>query len=69
MSPQLTDLLKGLATEPDTLKSYLDDPEAAMTTAGVPDDEKEIMHKNEFTKLGVLPSIVIFIHNQGVSGS
>ena len=66
MSPELTEFLSGIATDPDKLKGYIDDPDAALQAAGVPEAEKEIMKNNEFSKLGALPTIMIFVHVQGV---
>ncbi len=68
MSPELTDFLTGLATDPDKLKAYIADPDAELSAAGVPASEQAIMKNNEFTKLSSVHTIMVFIVVQVVTG-
>jgi hypothetical protein len=67
MDPKTIDFLKGLATDPDGLAGYIADPDGAMTAAGIPDDDKQILLNNDFTKVSA--TFIFFIATMAPSTS
>jgi len=57
----MRDFLSGLATDPNKLSAYLNDPEAAMEAAGLAETDREALRNNEFTRYGSLPTIMVFV--------